>query len=259
MSLEQFRLDDQVAIVTGGGTGIGKAIALLFARAGAHVVVGSRKLEPLEQVARAVRDLGRKSLAVQVDVRNPEQVDQLVARTVEAFGRLDILVNNAGASFQAPVENISPNGWNAVVGTNLTGVFLCCRAAGARMIEQKKGVILNISSIAGEYGSTAMAHYAAAKAGVNNFTRTLALAWAQHGIRVNALAPGPIVTEAYEEVLRAAGGREEIFQQVANAVAMRRWGKPEEVAYPALFLVSEAASYITGATLFVDGGPPPRH
>ena len=259
MSLEQFRLDDQVAIITGGGTGIGKAIALLFARAGAHVVLGSRKLERLEEVARAVRDLGRRSLAVPVDVRNPEQVDQLVARTLAELGRLDILVNNAGASFIAPVEGISPNGWNAVVGTNLTGVFLCCRAAGPHMIRQKKGVILNISSIAGEYGSTAMPHYAAAKAGVLNFTRTLALAWAQHGIRVNALAPGPIVTEAYENVLRAGGGGEEAFQRVANAVAMRRWGKPEEVAFPALFLVSEAASYITGATLLVDGGPPPRH
>ena len=259
MGLEQFRLDDRVAIVTGGGTGIGKAIALLFARAGAHVVVGSRKLEPLEEVARAIRDLGRKSLAVSVDVRNADQVEQLVARTLAELGRLDILVNNAGASFLSPVEAISPNGWNAVVGTNLTGVFLCCRAAGPHMIRQKKGVILNISSIAGEHGSTLMAPYAAAKAGVINFTKTLAVAWAAHGIRVNAIAPGPIATEGYEEVLRAGGGGTEAFDLVANIVAMRRWGRPEEVAYPALFLASEASSYITGTTLFVDGGPTPRH
>jgi 2-deoxy-D-gluconate 3-dehydrogenase len=127
------------------------------------------------------------------------------------------------------------------------------------MIGQKCGVVLNISSIAGEHGFPLMAPYAAAKAGVINFTKTLALAWAQHGIRVNAIAPGPIVTDAYEDVLRAGGGGGEAFDKVANAVAMRRWGRPEEVAYPALFLASEAASYITGATLFVDGGPPPRH
>lgn len=258
MGLERFRLDSQVAIVTGGGTGIGKAIALEFARAGAHVVVGSRKLGSLEAVAHAIRDLGQRSLAIAVDVRNPEQIDHLVAETLAEFGRLDILVNNAGASFVSPVEAITPNGWNAVVGTNLTGVFLCCRAAGPHMMRQKKGVILNISSIAGKYGSTVMAHYAAAKAGVVNFTKSLALAWAEHGIRVNAIAPGPIVTEGYEGVLREGGGRSETVDQVAERVAMRRWGRPEEVAYPALFLVSEAASYITGTTLFVDGGPVPR-
>ncbi len=260
MSLEQFRLDDRVAIVTGGGTGIGRAIALEFARAGAHVVIGSRKLEHLEPVAQAIRDLGRKSLAVQVDVRNAAEVDQLVDRTVSEFGRLEILVNNAGASFVAPVEAISPNGWNAIVGINLTGVFLCSKAAGRHMVPRKKGVIINIASIAGEHGSVLMAPYGAAKAGVINFTKTLALAWAQHGIRVNTIAPGPIVTEGFEAVL-AMGGEEgkRTYQQIAESVAMRRWGKPEEVAYPALLLASDAGSYMTGTTIFVDGGPSPRH
>lgn len=260
MSLERFRLDDRVAIVTGGGTGIGKAISLEFARAGAHVVVGSRKLEHLEPVAQAIRDLGRRSLAIQVDVRNADQVDHLVARAVAEFGRLDILVNNAGASFMAPVEAISANGWNTVVGINLTGVFLCSKAAGVRMIAQKKGVIINIASIAGEHGSVLMAPYGAAKAGVINFTKTLALAWAQHGIRVNAIAPGPIVTEGFEGVL-GTGGEEAkaTYARIADSVAMRRWGRPEEVAYPAVMLASDASSYITGTTIFVDGGPSPRH
>ena len=260
MSPKVFRLDDRVAIVTGGGTGIAKAIALTSARAGAHVVVGSRKLEHLEPVARAIRDLGRRSLALVLDVREPHQVEQLVERTAGELGRIDILVNNAGASFLAPIEEISPNGWNTVVGINLTGVFLCSKAAGPYMIAQKKGVIINIASIAGEHGSVLMAPYAAAKAGVMNFTKTLALAWARHGIRVNAIAPGPIVTEGFEGVL-GMGSEEgkETYRRVAESVAMRRWGRPEEVAYPALLLASDASSYMTGTTIFVDGGPLPRH
>jgi len=239
----------RVAVVTGGQSGIGKAIAARLASAGARVSV-------LDLTGGAPHD---SVPSYQVDVGDERAVDAAFDAVASREGRIDYLICCAAIFPASPFLELSAADWERTVRVNLTGSFLCCRAAGPHMIRQKKGVILNISSIAGEYGSTAMPHYAAANAGVLNFTRTLALAWAQHGIRVNALAPGPIVTEAYENVLRAGGGGEEAFQRVANAVAMRRWGKPEEVAFPALFLVSEAASYITGATLLVDGGPPPRH
>lgn len=246
-----FELRDKVAIVTGGGTGIGKAIALEFARVGAHIVVASRKLPNLEKVASEVRALGRRSLAVACDVRKPEEVDAMVQKTVEEFGRIDILVNNAGASFRAPLEDISPNGWDAVVGINLKGVYLCSRAAGKVMIPQKQGNIVNIASIAGVMGSPLMSPYGAAKAAVINFTTSLAVEWAPHNIRVNCIAPGPILTEGYQEVLRGGG-----VKQLPPALnALDRWGKPEEIAYATVFLASDASSFMTGETILVDGGP----
>ncbi len=258
MSASPFSLEGKVAIVTGGGTGIGKATAVEFARAGADVVIASRKLEHLEPVAADIRKLGRRSFSAAMDVRNEEQMRELVDRTARELGRLDIMVNNAGASFIAPLEEISLNGWNAVVGINLTGVFLGCKWAGKQMMRQGGGVIVNVASIAGVYGSAMMPHYGAAKAAVINLTRTLGSAWAKHNIRVNSVAPGPIETQAFLHNLRATSpNAEEIYQAVASRVAMRRWGKVEEVAYPCLFLASEAASFMTGATIVVDGGPAP--
>src|SRR2546427_3474072 len=166
MAKSPFSLDGKHAIVTGGGTGIGKAIAIEFARAGADVAVCSRKLEHLEPVVKAIHDLGRRAFAEVVDVRVEDQVKDMVERTVKEFGRLDVMVNNAGASFRAKPEDISANGWNTVVSINLTGVFLGCKWAGRQMMDQGSGVIINISSVAGVYGSTMMPHYGAAKSGV---------------------------------------------------------------------------------------------
>jgi NAD(P)-dependent dehydrogenase (short-subunit alcohol dehydrogenase family) len=259
MQASPFSLEGKVAIVTGGGTGIGKAIATEFARAGADVVIASRKLEHLEPVAAELGRLGRRSFAVVTDVRNEDQVRELVERTVQEFGKLDVIVNNAGASFIAALEDISLNGWNAVVGINLTGVFLGCKWAGKQMMRQGGGVIINVSSIAGVYGSTTMPHYGAAKAAVVNLTRTLGSAWARHGIRVNCIAPGPIETEGYMDNLRkVTRDAEVIYERVASRVAMGRWGKVNEIAYPCLFLASEASSFMTGATIVVDGGPGSR-
>lgn len=255
-----FSLEGKTAIVTGGGTGIGKSIAIEFARAGADVGLCSRKMEHLEPVAKAIHDLGRRSFAMPADVRQEEQVKAVVERAVQEFSRLDIMVNNAGASFRARPEDISINGWNTVVGINLNGVFLGCKWAGKQMMQQKTGgVIINISSIAGVYGSTMMSHYGAAKAAVITLTRELGVAWGRKGIRVNGIAPGPVETEGYLDVLHKTDPEaKKTYDAVAARVGMGRWGKVEEIAYPAVFLASDAASWMTGETIVIDGGPSPR-
>ncbi len=259
MAASPFSLEGRIAIVTGGGLGIGRSISLEFARAGADVVVASRKLEHLEAVAAEIKALGRRSFAMAVDVRQEDGVKELVERTVRDLGRLDVMVNNAGASFRAKPEEISPNGWNAVVGINLNGVFFGCKWAGRQMMSQGRGVIINISSIAGVYGSTMMPHYGAAKAAVINFTRTLGMAWGRQGIRVNCVAPGPIETEGYLDVLHKTNpDAKETYDAVANRVGMGRWGRVEEIAYPCVFLASDASSFMTGETIIVDGGPAPQ-
>jgi len=259
MANSPFSLAGKTAIVTGGGTGIGKSIAIEFAKAGADVALCSRQLEHLEPVAKAIHDLGRRSFALAVDVRQEDQVKAMVERAVSEFGRLDIMVNNAGASFRSKPEDISVNGWNAVIQINLNGVFLGCKWAGKHMLERGQGTIINIASIAGVYGSTMMSHYGAAKSAVITLTRELAMAWGRKGIRVNCIAPGPIVTEGYVDVLKKGGPEgEKAYNAIAERVGIGRWGKVEEIAYPAVFLASDAAAFIQGETIVIDGGPSPR-
>lgn len=256
MTSSPFSLEGKTAIVTGGGIGIGKSISIEFARAGADVMLCSRRMEHLEPTAEAIRQLGKNALPLTVDVRDPEQVNAVVQQTLDTFGKIDILVNNHGASFRAPVEDISLNGWNAVVSINLNGVFLFCQAVGKHMIERQQGVIVNIASIAGIRGSQMMSHYAASKAAVINFTTTLAMSWASHNIRVNCIAPGPIETEGYLDVLhRTNPNAEEVYNGIAARVGMGRWGQVEEIAYPTIFLASAASSFMTGTTINIDGGP----
>jgi len=259
MAQSPFSLEGKTVIVTGGGIGIGKSISLECARAGADIILCSRRLEHLEPTAEAIRSLGKRALALTVDVRDPEQVHSVVRRTLEEFGQIDVLVNNHGASFRAPVEKISLNGWNAVVSINLNGVFLFCQAVGHHMIERRYGVIVNIASMAGVRGSQMMSHYGAAKAAVINFTTTLAMEWAPYNIRVNCIAPGPIETEGYLEVLQHTNpNADEVYRRVASRVALGRWGRVEEIAYPTVFLASEASSFMTGTTIEIDGGPARR-
>ena len=245
-------LKDRVAIVTGGGTGIGLAVATRLGQLGARIAIGSRNSENLEQGTAELLRAGLDPLAVQVDVRNPEQVDEMVHRVVHHFGKIDILVNNAAGNFICRAEDLTPNGWNAVVGIVLNGSFYCSRAVGRHMIERGAGG--SILSVLANYvwtGSAGTIHSAAAKAGVMSMTQTLAVEWARHRIRVNAIAPGPIESEG---AARQLWNTPEAVERITEMVPLRRWGSPADVADAAAFLVSEHAGFITGEVLTVDGG-----
>ena len=245
-------LDGQVAIVTGGGTGIGLAIAKRLGELGARIVVASRSAENLEKGTAELRHAGLDPLAVQVDVRLPEQVDEMVERTVRHFGRIDILVNNAAGNFVCRAEDLSPNGWNAVIGIVLNGSFYCSRAVGRHMIARGgKGSIVSILANYVWTGSAGTIHSAAAKAGVMSMTQTLAVEWARHQIRVNAVAPGPIESPGAAKQL---WNTPEAVQRITDMVPLKRWGQPVEVADSVAFLVSKHAGFITGEILTIDGG-----
>jgi NAD(P)-dependent dehydrogenase (short-subunit alcohol dehydrogenase family) len=245
-------LKGQVAVVTGGGTGIGLAIACRLGELGARIVIGSRNSKNLEEGSASLRHAGLDPLCVQLDVRNPEQVDELVERTIRHFGHIDILVNNAAGNFICRAEELSPNGWNAVVGIVLNGAFYCSRAVGRHMIARGQGG--SIVSILANYvwtGSAGTVHSAAAKAGVMSLTQTLAVEWARHSIRVNAVAPGPIESAGAAKQL---WNTPEAVRKITEMVPLGKWGKPEDVADAVAFLVSKHAGFITGEILTIDGG-----
>jgi len=251
MGFSPDTLRDRVALVTGASQGIGRAIAVEMARVGAHVAVCSRRAEALEGVAAAVRAEGRKALAVACDVGDGQHVEAAVKRTVDTFGRIDVLVNNAGYRIRARLEDLPRHEWDAMIATNLTGVFLFSQAVGRVMIQQKSGTIVNVSSVAGRSGSRGMAAYAAAKAGVTALTQSLGAEWAKYGIRVNAVAPGPVETEGVLEVWKTPA----MIANASREVPLGRLGRPEEIAWAVIFVASDQAQFMTGETMYVSGGP----
>jgi len=261
MSSSLFNLDGKVAIVTGAGRGIGKAIALGLADAGADVVVAARTAADIEATAEEIKAKGRKSLPVPTDVRAGDQVSNLVEKSMAEFGRIDIMVNNAGGSFMAGTMDLSEGGWDAIVRENLKSVFLCSKAVAKVMIDQKEGNIVSIASIAGIASYTPCAPYGAAKAGVVNFTKTLAVELAPYNIRVNAIAPGFIATGGFLQLLsmepdtglEVAGDKLQVTGYLER-IPLNRYGKGEDITGGVIYLVSDASSYVTGQTLVIDGG-----
>lgn len=248
---DRFALTDRVAIVTGGGRGIGRAIALAFAEAGADVVVTARTTEQIEGVAREIEGLGRRGLALTADVAKIKDIDAIVRRTMEKFGKIDILVNNAGISpYYTRAEKITPEMWDTLMAVNLRGLFFCCQAVGKVMIEQKRGNIINMASIDAVIGAPKLVAYAASKGGAVQITRTLALEWAQHNIRVNAIAPGFVATE----FTRGMRENERLRQMLIDMHPIGRLAEAEDIVGAALYLASDASSFVTGSVLMVDGG-----
>jgi len=248
MSLERFALNGKVAIVTGAGRGIGKGIALAFARAGADLVCAARTVSQIEATASEIRSLGRKALAIPCDTKDSHQIDNMAKRTREEFGRIDILVNNAGHSgLFTPALETSESAWEEELRENLTSVFLCTKAVAKVMMERKEGSIVNIASRQGDMPAPGSIGYGAAKAGVKSVTRTFAFELAPY-IRVNAILPGGVWTEGAAPFLEPAR------DLIVRSTPLKRYGTVEDIGLLALYLASPASSWVTGRMFEIDGG-----
>lgn len=250
--LDLFEISGKTAIVTGGGRGLGEQIAVGLAEAGANVVVCSRKVEACEQVKEKLEKLGVKSLALQCDVTNPEDVKRVVQATVDEFGRIDILVNNSGATWGAPAEEMPLEAWQKVMNVNVTGTFLMSQAVGKVMIRQQSGKIINIASVAGLGGTNPEVlntiGYNTSKGAVITFTKDLAVKWGKYGIHVNAVAPGFFPTKMSKVILERVG------EKILQNTPLKRFGGEDDLKGAVLFLASRASDFVTGSLIVVDGG-----
>lgn len=247
-----FSLEGRVALITGGGGGIGRALCDGFARAGADIAVAARKLGPLEEACSSVRALGRRAVAIECDVRELAQCERAVQRCVAELGRLDILINNHGANFMAPAAAISQNGWRAIVSVVLDGTFHMSKAAFEPLAASGRGRIISLAATNAAFGSPLMAPSGAGKAGVISLMQTLAVEWAQFGITANSLSPGPVDTAGAGARLWADRAT---YERIAQRVPLgHRMATPADCVGPAIFLASDAAAFVTGAEIVVDGG-----
>ena len=253
MSLSMFDLTDRAAIVTGGGRGLGRAIALGFAEAGADVVVCARSSAEIEDTAAKIRDKGRRALAVTADVRNVDQVTNILHETLAHFGTIDILVNNAGGGIGGSTDllQMTFQDWESSVEMSLNSVFICSRIIGEQMVKQETGNIISMSSVAGMGPFPGAAHYGAAKAGIISFTKSLAVELAPRNVRVNAIAPGWIHTAGAENFYQQ---NPQLKQDQLEKTPLGRLGKPEDIVGVAIYLASDASAYVTGETIVVNGG-----
>ena len=249
------RFEDRVALVTGGARGIGAATVQRFAQDGARIAIADLDAEGCERLAGELRDAGTEALAIGCDVSDAGQVQSMVDQVVERFGRLDILVNNAGITRDNLLHKMTEDDWDQVIGVHLRGAFLCSRAAQQPMVEQKYGRIISLSSTSA-LGNRGQANYSAAKAGLQGFTRTLAIELGPFGITANAVAPGFIDTDMTRATAQRLGVTfEQMSAALSNEIPLRRVGQPSEVASVIAFLASEDASYVSGQIIYVKGGP----
>lgn len=247
MILDKFSLTGKVAIVTGAGRSIGRGIALGFAEAGADIVCAARTVSEIESVASEIRSLGRRAIAVPCDVREAEQVDNMVSKALEEFSQIDILVNNAGAGYIKPAMETSERAWEFQLRENLTSTFLCSKAVAKVMLEQKSGSIINISSREGDMPAVGMIAYGVSKAGVNQVTQTMAFELAPY-VRVNCICPGAVWTETSAVTL------EPVKDKIMAGTPLKRMGTPEDIALAAIYLASPASDWVTGKMFEIDGG-----
>jgi len=251
MILEKFSLKGRSGIVTGGGTGLGKGMTTALVQAGAEVAIVGRRLEVLEKTAEELGQPNGKIVPIKADVSNLSDIEKIVGRTLESFGKIDFLFNNAGTIRRAPCEEHPEEDWDIVLQTNLKAPFFLAQAVARTMIDRKvKGKIINTSSLLSVIGGKTIPGYAASKGGISQVTKSMANDWAKYGIRVNAIGPGYFITDVTQPLLQ----NKERYREITARIPLGRWGKPEDLGGIAVFLASDASDYLTGQTIYVDGG-----